>query len=88
MYHIVIQAGVAKAWGHHCPMLLYRLGWQGPRITSVSCCYTDRGGKGLGSYVSHVVIQAGVAKAWVIIVPCCLLYRLGWQGPKVVSVSC
>ena len=64
MYHIVIQAGVAKAWGHHCPMLLYRLGWQGPRITSVSCCYTDRGGKGLGSYVSHVVIQAGVAKAW------------------------
>ena len=30
-------------------MLLYRVGWQGPRVTSVSCCYTGWGGKGLGS---------------------------------------
>ena len=45
-----------------CIMLLYTLGWQGPGVIIVSCCYTGWGGKGLGSQVYHVVISAGVAR--------------------------
>ena len=48
MSHVDIQAGLARAWGNMCIMLLYTLGWQGPGVIIVSCCYTGWGGKGLG----------------------------------------
>ena len=64
LYRVEWQwTGMVWAYGHKCIMLLYRLGWQRPRITSVSCCYTGWGGKGMGSSLSHGVIQAGVARA-------------------------